>query len=270
MNKTVSFKTSCYSGDLIYVLPGIRQACKRLEAKAEIYLWLDRPWKAPYDGAQHPYATPMNATVLQMMKPLLEAQDYIAGVHPWKGEQITVDLDHMRENAITSMPYGSITRWPFHVWPDMACDVSEPWINIGAGKYGLGWNAPLSAGKILINRTSRYRNDGIHYWFLKEYQDQVMFAGLSDEHQAFCREWELDIPLLEVNNFLDLAWVIGGCKFFIGNQSMCFAIAEAMKTPRILEICPYAPNVMPCGPNGYDFLHQFALDYLFKDLNSRL
>lgn len=267
MNKTVTFKTSCYSGDLIYTLPGIRQSCERLEAKAEIYLWLDRQWKAPYDGAQHPYATPMNATVMQMLKPLLEAQDYIAGVYPWKGEPIAVDLDHLRENAITSMPYGSITRWPFHVWPDMQCDVSVPWIEdipISESLYKTVGN------KIIINRTSRYRNDGIHYWFLKEHQDKVIFAGLPDEHTAFCKEWELDIPLLKVNNFKELARAFRCCRFFLGNQSMCFAIAEAMKIPRILEICPYAPNVIPCGPNGYDFLHQFALDYLFKDLNSRL
>lgn len=264
MNKTVTFKTSCYSGDLIYTLPGIREACRKLKARAKIYLWLDRKWRAPYESAKHPYATPMNATVLRMIKPLLEAQDYIAGVYPWKGEHITVDLDHLRENAITSMPYGSITRWPFHVWPDMQCDLSDPWIWPGFKSN------ETTGNKIVINRTSRYRNDGIHYWFLKDYQDQVIFAGLPEEHEVFCKEWELDIPLLVVNDFLELAWALRSCRFFIGNQSMCFAIAEAMKIPRILEICPFAPNVIPCGPHGYDFLHQFALDYLFKDLNSRL
>lgn len=269
MNKTVSFKTSVYSGDLVYMLPGIREACRRLNSKAEIYLWLDRPWKAPYDGAQHPYATPMTANVLRMMKPLLEVQDYIAGVHEWKGQHITVDLDHLRENAITSMPYGSIARWHFHVWPDMQCDVSQAWLYDGYSGY-MPHGHPYTTDKIVINRTSRYRNDGIHYWFLKNYQDKVIFAGLPEEHEDFCKQWELSIPLLKVTDFQDLADALKSCRFFVGNQSMCFAIAEAMKIPRILEICQYAPNVIPCGPNGYDFLHQFALEYLFKDLDSQL
>ena len=208
----------------------------------------------------------MNATVLGMMKPLLETQDYIAGVHAWKGEQITVDLDHMRENAITSMPYGSITRWPFHVWPDMQCDLSIPWLKVNPKRWTVHKGV---VNKIIINRTSRYRNEGIHYWFLKQYQAEMIFAGLPEEHESFCKQWDLDIPLLEVEDFEELAAALFTCKFFIGNQSMCFAMAEAMKVPRLLEICPFAPNVIPCGPNGYDFLHQFALDFLFKDLYSR-
>jgi hypothetical protein len=264
MNKTVTFKTSTYSGDLLYTLPGIREACRRLDAKAEIYLHLDRQWKAPYDGASHPYETPLTEYVLGMMRPLLQAQRYIALVEPWKGEKITVDLDELRTKVITSMPYGSISRWPFHVWPDMSCDVSVPWIDVRYHSH------PETFNKIIINRTSRYRNDGIHYWFLKDYQQDLIFAGLPEEHAAFCKEWELDIPLLKVNHFEELAVALKTCRFFIGNQSMCFALAEGMKIPRILEICPFAPNVIPCGPGGYDFFHQFALEHLFKDLNSTL
>jgi hypothetical protein len=270
MNKTFTFKTSIYAGDLIYTLPGIREACRKSDTKAEIYLWLDRYWKQPYDGAHHPYPTPLTQHVYEMLKPLMEAQDYIAGFHIWKGEQIACDLDELRDNAITSMPYGSITRWPMHVWPDMQCDVSEPWIYDGYSGY---WPHPHpdTFGKIIVNRTSRYRNEGIHYWFLKEHQDKVIFAGLPEEHVEFCKQWELDIPLLNnITDFMELAYAIKSCRFFLGNQSMCFAIAEAMKIPRILEICPYAPNVIPCGPNGYDFYHQFALDFLFKDLISKL
>ncbi len=32
---------------------------------------------------------------------------------------------------------------------------------------------------------------------------------------------------------------------------MAYAIAEVMKHPRIVEVCPYANNVIPTGANGY-------------------
>jgi hypothetical protein len=48
-----------------------------------------------------------------------------------------------------------------------------------------------------------------------------------------------------------LASVIKGSELFIGNQSMAYAIAEIIKHPRIVEVCPYANNVIPTGANGY-------------------
>ena len=50
------------------------------------------------------------------------------------------------------------------------------------------------------------------------------------------------IPL--VLNALDLAQTIAGCKFFIGNQSFSFAVAEAIKVKRVLEVCYETPNVI--------------------------
>jgi len=59
------------------------------------------------------------------------------------------------------------------------------------------------------------------------------------------------ITYSEVKDFLQLAGYISNCELFIGNQSMAYAIAEVMKTPRIVEVCPYANNVIPTGANGY-------------------
>lgn len=264
--KIITFKTSVFSGDLIYTLPGIKSACEKLNAKAGIYLWLDRKGVS-YDGASHPYGDiMMNEYAMNMLKPLVELQDYVDFVKPWGGEEIIVDLDDLRtKNPATMMPYGSITRWAGYAWPDMQCDLSKAWMNTDGDFEG-----QESFNKIIINRTSRYQNQMIHYFFLREYKDQVIFAGLPQEHEAFCKEWSLEIPLLKVNNFLDLAKAMRACKYFIGNQSMCFAIAEAMKIPRLLEVCAYAPNVIPCGRDGYDFNHQFALEWFVKNVDSPL
>ncbi len=259
----------CYSGDLIATLPGIREACRRLNATAEIYLWLDKHGK-PYDGADHPYGGAMQSEyTCKMLKPLLEEQEYISLVKPWEGEKIIVDLDDLRQN-IVGMPYGSLHRWPFYLWPDMSCDLSVRWINAFGSDFEFDEATPqYHTDKIIINRTSRYHNHYINYFFLREHQSKLLFAGLKEERDAFCKQWELDIPLLDVDDFLELARYIQSCRFFIGNQSMCFGIAEAIKVPRLLEVCPYAPNVIPTGKDAFDFQRQEALEFLFKEMDDK-
>jgi hypothetical protein len=301
MNKNFTFKIgACYSGDIIYLLSGIKHVCQKQGVKAEIYIWLDHQVKA-YDGAAHPYnGVGINRYAFDMLRPLVEAQSYVAKFEIWTGQQIAVDLDELRTKTIAPMPYGSILRWAGYAWPDMQIGVVNPWINIIIESKWEGedlYNDPdkvintcllpvdgrlkvsqgmictavkkLCKGKIIINRTSRYRNDMIHYWFLRDYAEDLIFAGLPEEHAVFCKEWEIDIPLLEVRNFLELAVALKSCRYFIGNQSMCFALAEAMQIPRLLEVCPYAPNVITCT-HGYDFMHQFALEWFVKNEESPL
>jgi len=173
----------------------------------------------------------------------------------------------LREHVV-GMPYGSIHRWPFYIWPDMICDLSKPWLD-AVGSVGKDSFHPPAHGKILINRTSRYQNPFTSYFFLRDHQEDLLFVGMEEEHKEFCKQWGLDIPHHKVNDFWDLANSIYTCRFFIGNQSLCFAIAEGLKTPRLLEVCPYAPNVIPTGQNAYDFQQQFALEFLFNDLKSK-
>jgi hypothetical protein len=266
-DKSYSFKISVFSGDIIYSLPGIKKCVEQYGVPASIYLWLDRPWQDYTElGQKHPYG--VNQYALDMMKPLLESQPYIKLCKKWEGEDIAVDLDDQRTKTISTMPRGCITQWPGQIWPDLICDTSKPWLNLT--ELNGYFKNPDVVGKILVNRTSRWRNDMIHYFYLREYADQLLFVGLEEEHAALCKEWDLDIPYYKTSNFLDLAIAIRSCRLFIGNQSLCFALAEAMKIPRILEICPHAPNVIPSGPDGYYFLHQGAFEILMKNLTKKL
>lgn len=280
MIKNYTFKSSIFSGDLIYLLASIKHVCEAKNTKADIYLWLDRPCKS-YDGAVHPYGSVgVNRYALDMLRPLVESQPYVSSLQEWKGETIAVDLDAIRGHIqVPVMPYGSIMRWAGYAWPDMQADVAKRWIDIDFAMDGIKYRNVHEGiddihqkckGKIIINRTSRYQNGMIHYWFLRDYAKDLIFAGLPEEHADFCKQWELDIPLLHVHDFLELAIALRSCRYFIGNQSMCFALAEAMKMPRLLEVCPYAPNVIPCGDGGYDFLHQFSLEWMVKDGESPL
>ena len=63
-----------------------------------------------------------------------------------------------------------------------------------------------------------------------------------------------------LGDFLETAQIIKGSKLFIGNQSVCFSIAEAMKHPRILEVFHKNSNCMPSGADGYVHLDNNLLE----------
>jgi len=69
------------------------------------------------------------------------------------------------------------------------------------------------------------------------------------------------MPLIESNNFLELSSMVKNAKAGLYNQSFLWHLADAMKLPRILELCVQFPNTFPTGANGYAFYHQSSLEY---------
>ena len=78
----IRYKTSSPAGDLLSILPGIRQMYRDTKSKAIIYQRLDMVGGS-YEGAQHPFGNEFGEPVcftqymFGMMKPLLMAQEYI-------------------------------------------------------------------------------------------------------------------------------------------------------------------------------------------------
>lgn len=262
---TFTLKHSINSGDLVAAMAGIRHLYRRSGKKSVIYQRLDMPGQY-YQGAVHPVKddqgtqVTMNERQWEMLKPLLEAQEYIDHCEEWVGQPVDINLDQLLEGNFANKPYGIIQRWPFYVIPSMACDLSESWLEVNE-------DATINTGRqVIINYTQRYRNHLISYFFLEKYKDTLVFAGTKEEHESFNKMYKLDLPYLQVNNFLDLAKAIKAAPFFAGNQSMCYQIAEAMKTPRLLELCTFAPNTFPIGPDGYDYFNQASVEYYFETL----
>lgn len=260
----IIFKHGCNVGDLIASLPGIKQVCETLGQKAIIYQQLN-VLAHYYEGATHPVINNgqqvcMNQTMFDMVKPLILSQDYIEDFQEYTGQKTTVNLDVIRDKCFVNMPYGMIQSWIMMAYPDMATDLSRPWLlNIAPD--------PLLQGKVVLNYTERYRNMMIEYFFLKKYQENLVFAGTDKEHAIFCNKWKLEMPYLKVDNFLDLAQCINGAKFFAGNQSSCWNIANALGKPRILEMCNFAPNCQPfVGEDNFGYLHQGSAEYFFNRL----
>jgi hypothetical protein len=283
---TYYFKFSQLPGDLINFLPGIKHVCERDNKKAVIMLGLDIQWQSPWAQTRKSPTTITQQT-MESLKPLLLSQDYIEDVVSWQEVDPTrydlwcsffkmlrtpsemiefhnkhfsniCDLDkiYLVPNII---PHGNIHRWPWYCYPDMACNLADPWLFVepdeGLGDY------------IVVNRTLRARNENINYKFLKPFQDKIIFIGLYGEYVKFIEEADLEILCHEAQTFLELATLIRSARFFIGNQSLCFALAEAMKVPRILEVCPELPNVVPSGHQAYDALFTSTMEYYFNLLN---
>lgn len=92
--------------------------------------------------------------------------------------------------------------------------------------------------------------------------------GLKEEYE----DMKKVIPTLKhrpIVDFLEFAQIIAGCKFFIGNQSFPFAVAEALKVKRALELCFECPNVIPEGKDAYDFCYQPQFEKIVKQLYQR-
>lgn len=262
----LSIKTSSPCGDLISYLAGIRRLCIDRSQMAVIYQRIGMPGSG-YPGAVHPFQDEFGQDIcftqnmFEMVKPLLLEQDYIWGYEVFEGQPIDIDMDKIRMEIYTNQPKGSLNRWPFYAFPQMTCDLSRPWIAIKRKIAAL-------SDKIVINFTQRYRNHTITYFFLKKYEERIIFVGLPKEYDLFCKQWSLNIYYQKVKDFLELGEIIASCKFFCGNQSMAYQIAESLKVKRVLELFPMMPNVIPQGPGGNDFYHQQALEHFFEKLTN--
>ena len=246
-----TFKHSGNSGDIIYALPTV--LALKNEKSAEFYLQLNQQGC----DKSHPLGGVMlNEKMAEMLLPLLDTQHYIDKVGIFNGQTIDYNLDLLRELPI-SLAAGDISRWYFHIF-NVYADLSKPWINV----------VPNTQYKdsIILARSERYLNPYFDYSFLKKYPN-IVFVGVEKEFQLMKKQVP-NAQFVSVNNFLELAQIIAGGKFFIGNQSFPYSLAEAMKTPRILEMCYYAPNVVIHGANGYDVYFQKYLeervDFLFN------
>jgi hypothetical protein len=259
-----SFLSSGNSGDTIAALPAMREFYRKTGIKPTLYLRKDV--KATYyDGAVHPVKNKdgetvmLNQQMIDMLSPLLKAQPFLEDVKIWVDEEIACDLDSIRETNV-GMPSLSINRWYFYVFPDLACDLSKPWLVVPNSEKD------LAKGKIIITRTERYRNDNIDYSFLKPYEDELIFSGTMREYNNFCMTFDLNIKKLTVDNFLTLAQAIKQSRFHITNQTMANQISTGLMHPSILEVCTYAPNCIPIGEDRYDFLAQAGLEWYFHKL----
>lgn len=113
--------------------------------------------------------------------------------------------------------------------------------------HGLSWQhratrwldvEPVAKAEVIINRTQRYQNHGFDWSaVLVKYAGRIAYVGSPEDHGMFCMQFGR-VPYLHAVNLLEVAQFIAGSKLFIGNYSAPAAVAEGLKHPMVIEVCP--------------------------------
>ncbi len=256
--KRLNIVHSGNSGDVIYALPTIKRIAEVTGVPVYLYLRLNQPLPAPvHSNTAHSMGSVMiNENMANMLFPLLNSQDYIYNCEAYNNQKIHIDLDFFRNKTI-SLSNSNLARWCSYV-TGFTPELWKPWLKVEPDF--------TYVNKIILARSERYRNSTINYSFLKDYKHTV-FIGVKSEYEDM-KKVIPNLEWLQVKDFLVLAQIIAGCKFFVGNQSFPYSIAEGLKTPRILEAYYHVADVIPEGENAHDFYYQNHFESLVKQLDN--
>lgn len=180
---------------------------------------------------------------------LIGSQPYITGVAPWKSSVgQCFNLNDFRPRMFSAIQRNlearqkSLSDWMLETFGLGLEERDRAWIHCAD---------PASKFEVIINRTGPGRPAHMTYhnpnfpWrrVIDQYGHAAAFIGTELEHAVFCATFG-EVPYLKTADFYEAAQVIAGARLFVGNQSCCYAIAEAMKKPAILEVWPSGPNCL--------------------------
>lgn len=255
---TLSVKHSGGIGDIIYSLPTVLSLIRDHGISRVIY-YLQLGQHVQYSGP-HPLGTLLlSADYIDKVRPLLLSQPYVQQVEIYSDQKVDVDFDQFRRIPLNYSMY-SIARWYFLFVIGASWDLSLPWLNV-VPDYRFRDFA-------LVARNRRLQSPFITYNFLDKYADRIVFVGVEQEFEDFRMQCPQCSRFYQAPDFLELARVIAGCRFFAGNQGMIYTLAEALKVPRLLETNIQAANNIPQGGACYDALFQQGFEYWFARLMS--
>ena len=241
---TINFSHSGHLGDIINSLPVIKEISKK--KNCNLFIRVNKPTNLKIIDKTHPSGEFfLSHNGYSKILPLLKKQSYLKKVSLYsKKEIVDVNLDSFR-NLPLNFNMDSI-RWYSHI-TGVNPELDKPWIS-NLKKIKKFKNS------IIIMRSLRRQNANISYKFLKKYK-KVFFIGLYNEFVVLKKNLK-NLMFHDCKDFLEMAEIINSCRLFIGNLSFGYALAEAIKTPRLLESNLDFPLVYPNGKKGYEFYFQ--------------
>jgi hypothetical protein len=176
---------------------------------------------------------------IAMIAPLLLSQSYVHRVEPHYGQAIKYDLDWWRgRSSAEHDPLRTLAERNLIEFGIGKECLDRPWIT------GI---SPVKCARVVINRTARYRNPKFPWKkILEKYKGDTWFIGTEAEFKEFRKMYSTgtSLPWMPTDDLLEVARIIRGSDLFIGNQSCCYAIAEAMKHNTIQETDVRCPDCM--------------------------
>ena len=198
----------------------------------------------------------INDRIFNYAFPLLEKQKYLNKLQKYIDQKIDINLDLFRD--MPGKPSNS-SKWYFHI-TGVHADLHKPFLDTQ--------EHDKIKNKIVISRSLRNKNTFIDYSFLNDFCDQLIFIGLKDEYLDL-KKVIPELKHYDPLDFFEMSQIIKSSKFFLGNQSSPFAIAEGLKVPRLLENTYDVHEVEPTGGNCYEFFYQTHFEKFFYKLLNR-
>ena len=253
INKEINFAHSGHLGDLINSLPVIKEISKNKKCNlfVNINKKIDISGYGRYQPSKEFFLTKNS---YEKLFPLLNSQNYLSRVEVYKEQKIDIDLDYFRELPL-NFNIDSV-RWYAHL-TGVNPELSSPYLlNIKINeKY---------KDKIVFMRSLRRQNNHINFKFLEKYRN-LIFIGLEKEFIDLKKQIS-NLEFYDCADFLEMAEIIKSSRLFIGNLSFGYTIAEALKTPRLLESYLDFPLVYPNGLNGREFYFQAHFEKFVKEI----
>lgn len=258
----LEIKHSGQLGDIIYSLPAMLGLAKKL-GRIRLRLFIPNDKIAHHaPGLNHIGGSLMvSPPMFDFIAPLLLSQPYIESINYVQEEQIptsAVDFDIIR-GGLLNLSAGNIKDYYLKAFGLMAPPI-QPWISVPDAPHTQQFD-------IVVGRSTRYLNVSIDYRLLNQTQLSVGFIGTQGEFDAFRSFYpELTVTHAKTEDARDVCRLIASAQVYIGNQSLFFAIAEALQAPRLLEVFEPVPNVVPSGGCCGQFLTNQGLAFLLQNV----
>jgi len=250
----IKIKHSGNAGDIIYSLNAVRSASLLHDEQVVLFLKLDVPIQL-HPSFKHPLGGVMlNKYMFDNLKPLLLECEFIYDVLPYTNQKVDYDFDKFREVGF-NLGAGDIKKWYLYACPELQEYFDSDTI-FNSRYYE-------ESNYIVVNRSERYNNGQLDYSILNQVNCQIYFVGTETEYALMKQKVE-KLEYVKHLNFLDLKNFISNSYLFIGNQSMCYSIAEQCGANRLLEVYFGCPNVIT---QGYEMFNQEGFEYALKHLN---
>lgn len=253
-NKVLNFLHSGHIGDLIYALPVIKKLSEN--HTCNLFIGINKIFTNEKYKNHTSAGVLINDRIFNYALPLIGKQKYLNKVQKYIDQKIDINLDLFRD--MPGKP-SNTSKWYFHI-TGVHADLYKPFLDTQ--------EHDKIKNKIVISRSLRNKNTFIDYSFLNDFCDQLIFIGLKDEYLDL-KKVIPELKHYDPLDFFEMSQIIKSSKFFLGNQSSPFAIAEGLKVPRLLENTYDVHDVEPTGGNCYDFFYQTHFEKFFYKLLNR-
>lgn len=250
----ITFSYNGRIGDIVYSLWYVKELSERICDKVNYHIQTNVKIPNPTDVDR----SHMNSTVYmsrqsaQFVKPFLQKCQFINEVTI--GDQVPANaqnFDVMKTKFLNTFG-GQMRDYCYNFFFDQFDLPREYWkpvLDVDANnRY---------SGKVLFTLSQRYVNGVINYNLLQQFKDLLVFIGTEKQFNIFNQNYFELNERCAPTSLLEVAQLMKGAVGYISNQTGFFAVAEAIKVPRILLPCDlikqgkqyvFGPkNVLPLG-----------------------